>query len=409
MFQPVMEKILLSHQSGIAAKRLPVASDRMTLMGMRQLSSLSNRLPLRREIVLNYLLDIMTDAQIQDQIEIGREFICGYRPGVIASAKDFEFITANSSMSAENLALVRKVLVDGTPLSALEISSLKKQEINQGCITVCRRIAGIERYRTKVAKMALDHCRASVSDDAMGDVIFSMLTGFAPERIAHIANNDSDHASDHAKVEFTAAAYCSLLMRFPAGDLQAMAQMIQAINDQLDWLDRNILFRASKIFGSLVTASKSKAMSALVSDEMALALRHYMLTVRRGKNNTMDDLRTVYLLYRALEGIVKDVKSTRLPFFVLRGVPALNYSEVDQRVESGERTLYELASEFSRITELDVTTLFNGYKRWKERLVNDSDQYLRKHRRPNCASANALMQEKQPKTRLPDFFRHLAQ
>lgn len=345
------DKVRSHYNNKTAEKR--ISQQRLSwMLGMRQITMLE-RADMTRKIMMHYLVSKMSDNDIEEQIRIGKEFICGYRPGIIPNEQMYDEAAKKTRFSERNKELVKQVLVGGTPLKGLKISAQERQIVDQGCITVCRMFASIETYRKNTAVSLHSKVYDAIEDKRLSFLVTSCVTGTAIKSIkSYLDPNDSKMTPP-----FTSSAYFLLAEKFMSADefreIEAMLKYIeQSLNDLID----NWMFYAEGIKKKTYKIEKAIGAQILVENV-------HQLLVKQARECpdilALDDLKQNLVDFYRLS---KDEY-----MFSVNDVLAVSLSASQEAIESGRGSLYGISSGIRLKTDQNVTAFYKQFSRWKER------------------------------------------
>jgi hypothetical protein len=207
------------------------------ILGLRQIGQIDRYSEVRIKIV-SFILSTMSSKAIEKQTEIGKNFICGYRPGIIPNNEIFNSAAENSRLSPVYLDFARQVLVNGATISSLSANGSEKLAVDQACITLCRRLASIDTYRSQTVRDAIAHLdQFAVEGSTYNGVhLFASLTNTPLKTVNSWINNE-------IIPDFSSCAYHSILLHLPRKDVVSLyklfddtAALIKTVDEDC-WLE----------------------------------------------------------------------------------------------------------------------------------------------------------------------------
>jgi hypothetical protein len=211
-----------------------------TILGMRQIGQL-DRFPQSKMRVVNAILSRMSFDELAKCIEIGKDFVCGYRPGIIACNDDFNAVAEKTNIGPVYREFARQVLVDGVKISSINTDFSGKQVVDQACITICRQIAGIDSYRSNTVKEVITKFDIFAEPDKIhkGSHVFASLSGLSLKMV-------QSYLVGSVVPEFSVAAYASLLMKMPNSEISVIYDLMNTVLDEVLLIDDNYWFDSKK-------------------------------------------------------------------------------------------------------------------------------------------------------------------
>jgi hypothetical protein len=235
-------------------------SNLATILGMRQIGQLDRYQGVRMNVV-GAILSTMTDSEIAKQVDIGKDFVCGYRPGIISDEGLFDFAADKTRLSPIYREFARQVLVDGVKVSSIDASWPVKQAVDQACISMCRQIASIDNYRINaVVNVVEKFNKLSLSSAYDGTHVFAALTGLPLKTI-------NAYLSGDVVPDFSLAGYSSLLLNLPSKDVRAIYELFEMTAEKIKLLDDQYWFD---------TSSGTKSKIDLISDGVVFKVKEFL-------------------------------------------------------------------------------------------------------------------------------------
>lgn len=343
----LIDKIKRHQQNKTANEKVGI-QNLAHMLGMRQINMIERNDMSRKELV-HYLVSKMSDEQIRQQLEVGKEFVCGYRPGVVQDVAVFDEAASKTRISEGNKALVKKVLVDGIPLKSLEINGQEKQIIDQGCITVCRLLASVDRYRRTTACELVAKVQASLEDPSLTMIVVSCITGVSVPSLVNHIDKESDQVPG-----FSIAAYMAMAKNMlDQSELREIESNIAKIRDFL--LDMNLNWYLHSEGLSKKTDKIQKALGTSTS------IANLSLLFEK-QNKQCPPVSEIFDLAQRINEFYEDFKFNEIK--EVNGVLISNFNNVKSSIESGKRTLYSVSHDFTSRSNKELTSFYNTYKRW---------------------------------------------
>ncbi|MCH9743253.1 MAG: hypothetical protein K0U21_08615 [Proteobacteria bacterium] len=320
------------------------------MLGMRQINmlhSIERRMPLVNAIVAR-----MSDKQIADQIEVGKEFVCGYRPGIIRDEKVFDSVAKTTSISSQYLGYVKQVLVGGMTLKMLDVNSQQRQIVDQGCISVCRKMADIEAYRIA----AFEHLMARINESLKEKnsdhslIIASMLSCTTVDMVRNY--------SQHKEIpSFSIAAYYSLLHSF------LTKEDISHIEDVFLYV-KNAMIDMSENWHFYTEEERSVKNHSIEKATNIDLFQHFynLIILHKGKKTP-----SITEFIEAKERFAQFyAKYPRLTYVNnINGVFAISFNGIKKIINGGDSTLAKMSSDFMNKTGKSYTYLYKAFSRWE--------------------------------------------
>jgi hypothetical protein len=136
------------------------------------------------------------------------------------------------------LDFARQVLVNGATISSLSANGSEKLAVDQACITLCRRLASIDTYRSQTVRDAIDYLDqfAIKGSKYNGIHLFASLTNTPLKTVNSWINNEIIPG-------FSSCAYHSLLLHLPRKEVVSLyklfddtAALIKTVDEDY-WLE----------------------------------------------------------------------------------------------------------------------------------------------------------------------------
>lgn len=321
------------------------------MLGMRQINMLRSA-DKRRIPLVNALLARMTDKQIADQIEVGKEFVCGYRPGIVRDEKAFDSVAKTTAISAQYVTYVKQVLVNGLSLKMLDINSQQRQIVDQGCITVCRKMADIEAYRITAFDYFMSRISESVQNKESLHIIMiaSMLSCTTVDMLR--AYQDRKEVPS-----FSISAYLSLLSSsLTKEDFLHIEALFVYVKDAIIDMSENWHFYTEE-----EKSVKNTSIEKVTNIE--LHKHFYDLIVLHKSKKTPSIVEFIEARDRFIEFYAQYPPLTYLN--KINGVYAISFNAIKRVIKSGDSTLAKMSTDFMNRTGKSYTYLYKAFARWE--------------------------------------------
>lgn len=323
------------------------------LLGLRQYNQLTTSLQKNKRILFPLMVSTLSPKELERQIQVGEQFICGYRPGVIADETLFDELAFRTNISLPVLKLAKSVLVSGIPLEDLDIHGsgvTSRQSVDQACVTFCRMMVGIESYRTQAFKQALAH----VSKHATRVEPFTVLSTLSGDSIKRL----KEYESGAEVPTFSQAAFFSLI----SASSDAIVRWIDGVLDQVFTKAWTLQYRFNlwpKQFVDMLAGQFSSVNTA------------YMFTLSPKESVVPYDVKELLKLNQVLE----DLLAIKHPIVYAAGTSPFGVDTtvydmlaVEQKL-ANRKTLKDVGEQISKKIGCHVTAINSVYKRWKARGV----------------------------------------
>lgn len=319
------------------------------MLGMRQINMIEKDNENRRELV-HYLVSRLTDAEIEEQVMLGKEFVCGYRPGVIKDGAIFDEVTSGAKFSDKNKALIKEVLVYGKSLKSLKLSGSEKQTIDQGCITVCRKIAPIESYRKTAARELFLAINSALDEKQFSYIVMSCLTGASIPTLMEYVDEESPKAPP-----FTFSAYCLLVKKaMDEKDYRELGLLVSSLSSSLHDLHKNCYF-----VGEGRKVDKIKNVIGLDFNILNLISLFDKQNKHSPKPSELWDLKV------SIDAFYNKFKVSHM--LKLGGCLVVSYNKVKDGILSGDLKLSVVSRSVGSVAGNQELAFFNAYNRWINR------------------------------------------